>query len=409
MYRTLRSNAGHIVRYLQLRWYRLSIPRKVQNLRKKEVIRVLFVIQELGPWKTESLYQLMLKHERFEPMLLVVDSLDDKEGRSRLEKYLSDCNYDYLTDREISDIQKQIAPEIIFYQKPHTAIPEQYFFEKNKGSLFCFVNYAFHTIFADWGCNQPLQNYLWQLYYENALAADGLSEFMDNKAYNVVVTGLPFMDEMCCHSENLPDPWKVQECVKKRIIWAPHYTITDNKWIQYGTFLQYADFMILLANKYKDKIQFAFKPHPKLKYKLYDIWGKEKTDDYYQQWSEMSNTQLEAGKYNALFKYSDAMIHDCSSFTVEYLYTSNPVMYLTNDPEAHVKDMTPFGKEAFLLHTMGNCEDDIATFVENVINGIDANRVKRDKFYQNNLKSPHNRAACDNIINAILGMGEYKE
>ena len=50
-------------------FYRCLIPFRVRRLRKKSRIRVLFMITELGTWKTEMLYKLMLKHNRFEPII----------------------------------------------------------------------------------------------------------------------------------------------------------------------------------------------------------------------------------------------------------------------------------------------------------------------------------------------------
>jgi DivIVA domain-containing protein len=61
------------------------------------------------------------------------------------------------------------------------------------------------------------------------------------------------------------------------------------------------------AEKYADRIQWAFKPHPLLRDTLYQHpdWGKERTDAYYGRWESMPNTQLETGAYVELFKQSD--------------------------------------------------------------------------------------------------------
>ena len=56
------------------------------------------------------------------------------------------------------------------------------------------------------------------------------------------------------------------------------------------------------------------------------------------EWESLSNAQLETGKYVDLFMTSDAMIHDCGSFTIEYHYTLKPVMYLVKGEE-HTKMM----------------------------------------------------------------------
>ena len=45
------------------------IPYKANKIREKKEIRVLFVLAELGSWKTEELYIRMLSHNRFQPIL----------------------------------------------------------------------------------------------------------------------------------------------------------------------------------------------------------------------------------------------------------------------------------------------------------------------------------------------------
>jgi UDP-N-acetylglucosamine 2-epimerase len=116
----------------------------------------------------------------------------------------------------------------------------------------------------------------------------------------------------------------------------------------------------------------------------------------------MPNTQIEEGDYVSLFKNSNAMIHDCSSFQIEYHYTHNPALYLCDDIEEHERGMNTFAKRAFELHYMGNSEQDIEQFINNVINEVDTKRDERLSFYNENLLPPYGKTASENIINAIL-------
>ena len=129
--------------------------------------------------------------------------------------------------------------------------------------------------------------------------------------------------------------------------------------------------MLETARKYKDKVQFVFKPHPMLKDKLYknESWGPEKTDAYYDAWNTMPNTRLADGNYVDLFITSDAMIHDCSAFTAEYLYVNKPVMYVTE--KERIESFNSFANECFQVHYHGSSIRDIETFIDNVINGKD--------------------------------------
>ena len=155
----------------------------------------------------------------------------------------------------------------------------------------------------------------------------------------------------------------------------------------------------------------AFKPHPLLKSQLYEhsLWGKEKTDWYYSEWKNLPNTQLETGEYVDLFMTSDAMIHDCGSFTVEYHHTLNPVMYLINGKE-HTGMMNSFAKEAYDLHYKGTDVQDIRNFIKKIVlEGDDYLLEKRKSFFDSYLVSPNQQSAADNIIHAILGTGHYAE
>lgn len=216
------------------------------------------------------------------------------------------------------------------------------------------------------------------------------------------VTGLPFQDILEKDKSEFQDPWKPQNKRKKRIIWALHHTIpTADNILEYSTFLDVADFMLEIAAEYKDTVQIAFKPHPFLLKKLYNIWGKEKTDVYYQKWSKLENTQFESGEYYALFKYSDALIHDCGSFTIEYIYMDNPVMYLSNG-KPHTDTLNDFGKADYATHVLGTSKDDIHNFIKDIIAEKDRLKKEREEFLRKYLTIPDTGNASLNIINSIL-------
>ena len=165
--------------------------------------------------------------------------------------------------------------------------------------------------------------------------------------------------------------------------------------------MEFGEFILDIAEKFKENVYLAFKPQPTLYPKLLKIWGKEKTDAYYQKWKEMENAQVELGDYISLFKYSDAMIHDCSSFMIEYHFTNNPVLYL--DLGGVIKeDLSPFGLEGFELCYHGHSTKDIEKFIQHVINGEDKRKKERVDFYNNHLLPPNGKTASQNIIDTIL-------
>lgn len=405
MFTKIKEHIVHILLKFIIKTYRaIYLPIRVFQIRRKKVIKVAFILSDLGKWKTEILYNKMLQNKRFEPIILVAPYIDrDNSGIDVLCSYLERKSYFFnILDRG-HKIRDYFRPDIIFYQEPYNRILDKNIrYKYNLKSLFCYVSYGFHCERNNWLLNQTLLNICWQVYYENEIALIGLDQEMTNHAKNCINTGLPMTEVYLQPILKLSSPWLDQTIKKKKIIWAPHYSINNNTAFRYSTFLIYYDFMLKLAEKYKDYIQIAFKPHPYLLTKLYEIWGKDKTDSYYSSWEKGVNTQLVIGDYVSLFMHSDALIHDSSSFTIEYHYTKNPVLYLIKD-DYHADGLNELGKKAFNMHYLGRCKEDIESFVNNVIQGKDNMRKMREDFYERYLLPPDGKTASENIINAILG------
>jgi len=388
------------------------VPRKVKVLRKKKVIKVLFVLHELGSWKTENLYLRMVQHPRFNAQLLLAPTVEEYSFKI-LKEYLEKKKYPYEKISDDESIKKKLHPDIIFYGKPYAGILHwKYFFENNLYALFCNVAYCFRNRNSPHLKQIIFSDYVWQEYVENNKIIEEKYYIQKINTKNSVNTGLPIMDTLLLNKSKFEDPWQKLLGYKKRIIYAPHHTLrvdtaTFKSPFYYATFLEYADFMLEMVEKYKEKIQWAFKPHPLLRSKLYEIWGREKTDAYYKRWNDMINCQIAEGEYMDLFKHSDAMIHDCGSFKLEYLYTNNPVMYLLKDnPEYDYENWQT--TKALELHYIGKNKADIEQFILNVIEDKDIMKGERKEFVDKYLTPPNGKSACDNIIHAILGEEEYK-
>lgn len=404
------SEENHIILPLStklklLTYRRIIMPWLVARLRLRKTIDVVFVLSELGVWKTESLYTEMMKHSRFSPHIAVVSSTEDPTAKYLLIEYLKQKKYEYSEIKEDEHIYDYFRADIIFYQKPYWwVIPANQRLGVNARSLFCFVTYGVSTIIEEWSINQPVQLYAWQNYQFNESCGKEFSKLSLIKGRNFRVTGFPVSDSFIHYSKE-KEAWKRCEGMCRRIIWAPHHTIPDKKnLLNYSTFLRYADFMLDLTNIFAGQVQFAFKPHPLLRTKLENLWGKEATDKYYNEWATRSNTQVNDGEYLDLFMQSDAMIHDCCSFIVEYMYTDNPVLFLDNGSN-HTSNMTSFAKEAFNLQYKASNEAAILQFINDVLANKDSMREERMR-YKNNYLIPRNGSACSNIISAILGNKE---
>ena len=393
------------VQYIKWQLFHVWLSLRMREKRKKGKIRFLFILQELSQWKTELLYQTMLDHPRFEPILGITPCIEYPGAEQKLIEYCKRKRYNYVWLDPQKTIVEQIQVDMMAYQKPYSdSIYPLHQINSNKSIPTVYVPYYLSTIAESWLVNPRPCLLAWRCFVDNESCLKEWKELSKMHGRNLVVTGLPIMDELLIPKSQADDVWPCLDH-RKRIIYAPHHTIGGYHMdgIEYSTFMDYCDFMLELAEKYQDQAYFVFKPHPRLFRNLLKVWGEEKTKCYYDLWNKPGVSHVEThSNYMDLFKYSDAMIHDCGSFTMEYLYTGNPVMYLTKS-EHHVDNLNNVAKRAFNLHYQGKTKEDIETFVVNVLNGIDALASERDTFVKESLLPPNGKTACENIIDVILG------
>lgn len=375
-------------------------------IRSKKVISVAFLLNGLTAWKSEMLYNAMKRHPRFAPHIVITPGLDEKD-RSALLQYVREKGYGY-SELGFNDDKawRSLKADIIIYQKPYAYFVDRgcFAYWRNPEALPCYVPYAFNTALVGWSLDAPLFRDAWKIFFENQMSAAEAGEIMRNGGSNLCVTGMPIQDQLMTPAESLPDPWKRLPHPAKRIIYAPHHSIENDGGLHFSTFMTLGEPMLRIAKRYADRVQFSFKPHPLLRSKLEEIWGKERTDAYYNEWQTLPNCQFENGKYDGLFAHSDAMIHDCSSFTIEYHYTRNPALYLIKETrDNEIPNCFSLYKIAFDMHYKAKTEAEIERFVEDVvIGGEDTMREERYHFYSEHLVPPGGHTACENILNSIL-------
>ena len=371
--------------------------RKKQNeqilaCQKKKTLTVAFFLQSSSIWKYDALYRLFEQSDFFKPIVVIspynVHLIYDKQECFRVmrdayafaqqQSYNSICAYDFDKNKWL-DVKKIINPDIVFFTKPYKDTLPKY-------HLYHFIDKL--TLHAPYGIccidiyrvnyNLPFNNLLWKLLVETEFQKGFAEQYSLCKGDNALVVGALSTEKLMDPNFQPKDVWKPQSHPKKRIIWAPHHTV--DYLFNFSNFLVYCDLMLDLAKKYEDKVQFAFKPHPVLKFKLINLWGKEKTEAYYKKWEELDNAQLEQGYYMDLFKTSDALIHDCASFTAEYLYTKKPTLFMVRDPQV-LSHWNPFGKKCFDVHYHAENMEQIEDFINQVvIGGNDTMRPIREQF-----------------------------
>ena len=394
--------------------------RYLEKLRKKDHVNVVFLPMNVAMWKYQQLYDLLKSDKRFRvfifPSPLVNFTKEQRiEDLRAMRAYFDErameyVDYELEKGKPMVDIRDVVEPDIIFYTQPYETVLEKgliytHFLDK----LLCYAPYAFLPRRMNVFYGLTFDYVAWRLYYQtefNKKYAKSISAF---RARNVVVTGYTGADNYFTLPEK--EVWKSDGRRKKRIIWAPHFTIVEGEgYFHASYFLKMAEYMRELAVEYADSVTFAFKPHPRLYSELcnHPEWGKEKTHEYYDFWAKGENTQLETGDFVDLFKESDAMIHDSGSFIVDYMYFGKPVLYDNPNIEDIKTTADELGIKAYDAHYRVKTLSDIRTFIDDVVlRGNDTMKSVRKTFFDEYLKPKDGKTASqviyDDIVGAIWG------
>lgn len=405
--------------FLYNRFLRQNIAKSrnaAKKLKDKDVIDVAFFLSIPGMWKADYLFRRMQQDARFHPYVVIIPytvfkNFDKEEALTtlrRTEQFIQDRGFEYIIPYDEAthkwrDIKKKENPDIVFYTLPYKDMEYKYYVYNFRDRLTCYIPYAFSSMnvykanfdiisINSFGC----------VFAETPMHKVFAQKYSHSHGDNFEVVGYPGCEVYMLPDYNPKNVWKAQPVPKKKVIWGPHHSINDV--FSVSTFLENCDLMVRLAKDYSDKIQFAFKPHPTLKFKLQKLWGVEKTEDYYRLWEQMPNTQLEESGYVDLFYGSDAMMHDSGSFTTEYLYMQKPVMYLVKNGNPK-QQFNEFGAMAFDQHYVGRTEQDIRQFLDDVVlKGDDSMKNKRTEFYTKYLCANDNLLPSQRIMNTLYGL-----
>lgn len=383
--------------------------KKLREIRKKDVITVVFQVWSLAKWKSDSVYKAMLQHPKFCPIIWITDdptspAQERAAMRNMMEAFFSKNKYRYFYAENRESLYHEVKPDIIFIQEPY-----EYNYDAIRGAidgeLLCFVCYYVSNTVSKIGHTQFLNLATAFRFVENQSVYKELSTILKSEC-NLSIVGHPTFDYLRDgqnqRNEQKMCTWNTKAGIKK-LIWAPHWTITNESFYNNSTFLLIYDEMVRIARKYADKIHIAFKPHPTLYRTLceHPDWGREKTEAYYRLWATMPNAQIEKGEYRELFWESDAMIHDCGSFIIEYPMVNKPCLYMQRG--SGYGDFNEFARAALDCYTIGKGVEDIEKFItEQVLQEHDPKREERKMFIQQYLAPVGGKTAAENIIETIL-------
>lgn len=385
----------------------------LKKLQHTDKIKVVFLAIHKSVWKVDPVFKKMLNDSFFEPIVFVCPYT--QYGQKKMIEELED-SYNFFSRKGYPVISgyreddddwtglEELNPDLVFFTNPNDITINKYYENAYKNHLSCYVPYYYlatnHA--SDISTyNSYFHNAMWKIFMPHQISLNKAKK-ASNKGKNCVLTGYPACESLLCDRPEAPAAWKEQLTRKKKIIWAPHHSI-ENANAGLSNFLAYSDFFIFLSKKYESDIQWSFKPHPILKSKLYlhPDWGRKRTDEYYYYWASSRNTQLDDGEYSDLFLQSDAIIHDSSSFIVEYLFVKKPCLYLIKD-ESQLTLINDFGLKALDAYRLAKAEEDIELFLNSVISGTCELKNAHLQFIADEINPLYgDRLPSDRILEAI--------
>ena len=183
---------------------------------------------------------------------------------------------------------------------------------------------------------------------------------------------------------------------RRRVLIAPHHSVEGgaNDTLALSNFQRYADYFLALPERHPE-LDFVFRPHPFLFPVLShpSRWGRAKADGWIARMKAHPNVRWsDEGDYFPAFASCDAIVQDCGSYLVEWLYTGRPCCYLLKSEDDLAK-FAPLGRDCLSHCHLAYDEAAIESFLRDVVlGGRDELAAAREAFRRTVMVN-HPRAA----------------
>lgn len=400
--------------------YDVAVKYGAAEIRRKcargEKVKIAFLVISAAEWGMEKVYRMLEQDERVE-CYVVVSPLVDRDLESRRDTYLRTVDFFIKNGYEVrggcnDEFNVPVSwqamggmPDIVMHSTSWIqSMPVEFqVINFPLMTLNYYMAYGIHV--SDDGSGYYLEKCVYNKEFANMMAriyADSERDVLSYQEYgllhgkNVVYSGYAKMDYLYEKKDwsetDIRKLWKIPDGAKcqdiKKVIIAPHHSISEKSLIKYSTFHMNLYFLLYLAKKYCNKISFVLKPHPNLrlkavKEKLFESY--EAYDAYMEEWDSLPNAKVvQESDYLAFFDTSDGMIMDSSSFLAEYMYVQKPLLFLLREGQA----FNPLGKILLEADYTAKGEDyaEIENFLQEIIiGGNDVLSEKRQRIFENEL------------------------
>ncbi|MBQ4403068.1 MAG: CDP-glycerol glycerophosphotransferase family protein [Selenomonadaceae bacterium] len=386
--------------------------KSVEMIRRKNKIKVGFVLYDSSMWCGDDLYNFFAADERFEPTIFLclrtdksTDELVQKDFLHGVEQFKTrGLNVTAIADKNFS----LPAQDVLIFLTPYLEVLPRAFQadELTAKTLVTYIPYAFDTAQYDIS-DSPVFRVHWKLFAPSVLTLKMFDSLCKIGMPRGIYSGYPKLDSFYGKKDEFNFNWKMTRPDAKKIIYAPHWTINDG--VLYATFQWNFKFMYEFAKAHPE-ISWVFKPHPNLFFSAVTsgLFPSTKAfQDYLHAWDTLPNAKVvTGGYYQEIFATSDGMILDSGSFNAEYQYTHKPIIFLTRETQR----FNEFGNKLMnvLYRVDGRDLEGIAALMQKIfIEGNDPMFNARKKFFDEHLNYvKHNGTTASEFIfkNILTGL-----
>lgn len=377
----LRKQICKQYRYVSILFH---LRRAIRKLKLGKIpIRIVFLGEDPLHWKSmDSLYHACLSDSRFKTH--VVNMGYTWQSFKECSSFFAKNHIEFIEDEINNRIQLNLLnPDIFVVSIPYEGCrPNGY----ETGVLLRYANLVYIPYSIDYatgekGMNQCLFNLVtiknaWRIFARSEKMDDVYRKYGRVKSGRVVSLGTPRIDQYYTSSSSdvLPEEVQAASKGKFKIIYSPHWSIDG-----WSTFLRNANHIRRLVQENKD-CYLVFRPHPGLKSTLKN--NKLMSEDEFLNFFDSNRCYLyEGDNYYGLFHWSDMLISDFSSFLAEYAPTRNPIMYLHREDGWGLGDT--IREDIFNSCYVARSEDEITTIFQQIKNGLDPLKGKRERYQEN--------------------------
>ena len=272
--------------------------------------------------------------------------------------------------------------DIIYFADPYDAMASEVHsisYAAAKDVLPVYVNYGYdvgyYTMYSR--LKSPELNFVWKYFTETVYSLEDCRRLQLIEGKNVVLTGYPKMDAFAEYQS------KKKDGPEKILITAHHSVDMDE--LPLSNFLSYHRLVPQLPGMFPGT-EFVFRPHPLLFARLINekIWTRDQVDCYLTDLEKAGIEYSDGGDYLRLFAECDAIINDCGSFTIEWLFTGKPGCFVFNT-KLKKEHLTSQMQYALKRYRIARSAEDIIKFISEVTSGLCPARQEMDDWIRKNI------------------------